>query len=115
MSRLLQADGEDYAAEDAEEDFYDDGKANSYDDNRTTQIKFQNEQMPRKPENSSQHVANIPSNINGNPEETNQSSHSIAHGNPNVKETKAESHFSETDDLVRKIQNIAIFTIQYLI
>ena len=113
VSRLLQADGEDYAAEDAEEDFYDDGKANSYDDNRTTQIKFQNEQMPTKPENSSQHVANIPSNfvftinINGNSGETTQSSHSIAHGNPNVKETKAESHFSETDDLVRKIQNIA--------
>ena len=113
VSRLLQADGEDYPADDADEDFYDDGKANSHEDNPTNLIKLQNDQMPAKPEESSQHVANLPSNfvstknINGNPGETYQSSHSVAHGNLNVKDTKTESHFSETDDLVRKIQNIA--------
>ena len=90
----------------------DDGKTKSYEDNPTTIMKLQNDRMPAKPEKSSQQVANIPSNfvftinINQNPGETNQSSHSIAHGNFDVKESKTESHFSEID-LVRKIENIA--------
>ena len=60
VSRLLQADGEEYPEEDADEDFYDDGKTKSYEDNPTTIMKLQNYRMPAKPEKSSQQVANIP-------------------------------------------------------
>ena len=108
VSRMLYAEEE--FPVDESEDFYEDGKAITI-KNESTNGTFQNKlEMPSSETKvTGQAPANIVLNINlnQNPGETNQSSHTldfnakILNSNHNT-----ESHFSDKEMLIRKIENL---------
>ena len=110
VSRILQADGEDYPSE--EEDFYEDGKKYySHTDKPPLLNHLQNDSQAAN-KRTSQEPSNIPSNlvftinINQNPGEANRPSHTIACCNHVIEKNKSESHLSDTDDLAKKIRKM---------
>ena len=114
VARLLQIDDDTNEDDFNEADVNDeDGKRNSYKNEKLPIINhFQNNQdyMMRK---STQETINNPANLtltinlNQNPGDFNQSSHTIACTGQNIlNENTAESHISDIQTLIRKVQNI---------
>ena len=118
VTRLLQLDIDDNHPSESEVDFNEaelndeNGKNNScYTDQPTLNPLQNNPDFTTK--NSCQETVDIPTNLtltinlNQNPGDGNQSSHSTAcSGHTTFKENKAESHFSDVDNLIRKVRNI---------
>ena len=116
VSRILQAEAEN-DLENSEivdgDDFYeDDGKTNSLRDNPTNSYSFQNEsQAISGPASQHKAAAVLPSNlvltinVNQNPGET-HSSQTLARANF-IDPYKAESHFSDEIEFIKKIENVA--------
>ena len=114
VARMLQTEDENDTGE-IDEDFYDDnGKRNishSIEKNAFNDLQNDSEHSKAETKPSYDATNGLPNivltiNLNQNPGEINQSSHTFATGNQSVNVCKTESPFSDITDLVRKIENI---------